>query len=441
MHKILKKCVLMIMLFPFFANAQTTTSSPYSIFGIGELKYGGFTQHHGAGGTSIALRDQNNFSFSNPASYSNIKFTVYNAGAGLNFGKIADQKTESSTSSGNFSHFAMAFPLSTKKSMGFSFGVNQYSDVGYEIKNTVNTDTPSYFNLYNGSGGINRLYVGYGVELVKNLSLGGNLNINFGNIQSRKYRVYPNSDQVYSFSDETFYAYRGLDFDLGVQYYMQSGKKNENKISHTLGLVFRNNSKLYGDGYRYAETFYGRSFDFGNITAIDTLIFEDFKKDTVNKPLGIAIGYTLSKGDKWTLSLEAEQILFSSIENRVTSSAFEDNTRFSAGFSFIPSPNYGERGSFFKHVRYSIGGRYEDLYYDFGSYTFREFGISFGLGLPVVKSVRLEEEKVPVVSRVNISAEYVKRGTNTNDFIQEDYFKIGLGLNLNDKWFTKRKYR
>ena len=63
----------------------------------------------------------------------------------MNFGKIADQKTESSTNSGNFSHFAMAFPLSTKKSMGFSFGVNQYSDVGYEIKNTVNTDTPSYF--------------------------------------------------------------------------------------------------------------------------------------------------------------------------------------------------------------------------------------------------------------------------------------------------------
>jgi hypothetical protein len=115
--------------------------------------------------------------------------------------------------------------------------------------------------------------------------------------------------------------------------------------------------------------------------------------------------------------------------------------RYSAGFSLIPSPNYGERGSLLKHIRYSLGLRYEDLYYNFNAQRFQEFGISFGLGLPVVKSVRLEDEKVPVVSRVNISAEYIKRGSSSNDFIQEDYFKIGLGLNLNDKWFTKRKYR
>ena len=433
----------MIVLFPLFANAQTSTSSPYSIFGLGELKSGGFTQHHGVGGTSIALRDKNNFSFSNPASYSNLKFTVFNAGAGVSFGKIYDQETEAKTNSGNFNHFAMAFPLTTEKPMAFSFGVNQYSDVGYEIKNTISTDTPSYFNLYNGSGGINRLYVGYGIALFDNLSLGGNLNMNFGNIQSRKYRVYPNSDKVYSFSDETFYAYKGLDFDLGVQYSIQSGKEAENRINHTLGAVLHGSSNLYGDGYRYAETFYGKSFQFGfgGIASIDTLIYEDNKKDTMSKPLGIALGYSVNKRDKWMLSLEAEQILFSSVENKFSSDKFKDNMRYSAGFSLIPSPNYGERGSLFKHIRYSIGARYENLYYNFDAQSFKEFGISFGLGLPVIKSVRLEEEKVPVVSRVNISAEYIKRGSSSNDLIQEDYFKIGLGLNLNDKWFTKRKYR
>ena len=55
--------------------------------------------------------------------------------------------------------------------------------------------------------------------------------------------------------------------------------------------------------------------------------------------------------------------------------------------------------------------------------------------------VRLEEEKLPVVSRVNLTAEYTRRGTKDNGLIQENYFNIILGLNLNDKWFTKRKYR
>ena len=68
------------MLFPSTAFAQLSTSSPYSIFGLGELTPGGFTQHRGVGGASVSLRDQNNFSFSNPASYSKIRFTIYNVG-------------------------------------------------------------------------------------------------------------------------------------------------------------------------------------------------------------------------------------------------------------------------------------------------------------------------------------------------------------------------
>jgi len=77
----------------------------------------------------------------------------------------------------------------------------------------------------------------------------------------------------------------------------------------------------------------------------------------------------------------------------------------------------------------------------FRNAPFSEYGISFGLGLPVIKSVRIEEEKLPVVSRVNITAEYIKRGTTNNGLIEENYFNLTLGLNLNDKWFTKRKYR
>ena len=89
-------------------------------------------------------------------------------------------------------------------------------------------------------------------------------------------------------------------------------------------------------------------------------------------------------------------------------------------------------------MRYSAGLRYENLYYVFNNTPSTELGISFGLGLPIVKSVRIVEEKVAIVSTINIILEYIKRGST--GLIQEDYFKIGLGLNLNDKWFTKRKY-
>jgi hypothetical protein len=133
--------------------------------------------------------------------------------------------------------------------------------------------------------------------------------------------------------------------------------------------------------------------------------------------------------------------MWSSITDERTGDKFFDNSRYSAGFSIIPKPVYGEKGDFFKKVRYSAGLRYENLYYNFNNTQLNEVGISFGLGLPVVKSIRIEEEKVAIVSMVNITAEYIKRGTTDGGLVQEDYFSIGLGLNLNDKWFTKRKYQ
>jgi hypothetical protein len=59
----------------------------------------------------------------------------------------------------------------------------------------------------------------------------------------------------------------------------------------------------------------------------------------------------------------------------------------------------------------------------------KDFGISFGLGLPIGNQL----------TRLNISAEYGKRGEKTNSLIQENYVNLRLGLNLAEKWFQKNK--
>lgn len=435
----------LVMISSFGLMGQTGTSSPYTISGIGEIKAGSFTQHEAAGGTSVSQVSQGIFTPKNPASYANIDFTVFDAGVRSSVGKLATASTSTNVSSGNFNHFAMAFPFNTKKKMGVSFGTNLYSDIGYNIQNNINTDTPSYYNLFEGLGGISRVYAGYGIELFENFKIGANVNYNFGNIQRVQARIYPNTNNVFSFSDETYIAYRGLDFTLGVQYSVLQNRQNlegsDKSIRHTIGAALQTETSLNGVGYRYSESFYGILYENGGNASVDTLIFEDNQRDTVSKPLGFTIGYTISQGDKWSLSLETEQNQWSGVVDKKTGRTYFDNVRYSAGINIVPSTKYSEKGNFFKKVRYSAGVRYENLYYNFQNTQVTELGISFGLGLPVAKSVRLEEEKVAVVSRINITAEYVKRGTTTNGLIQEDFFNIGIGLNLNDKWFTKRKYR
>ena len=56
-----------------------------------------------------------------------------------------------------------------------------------------------------------------------------------------------------------------------------------------------------------------------------------------------------------------------------------------------------------------------------------DFGISFGVGLPVSNQL----------SNLNVGFEIGKRGKITNNLVQENYINVRLSLSLNDKWFRK----
>ncbi len=58
-----------------------------------------------------------------------------------------------------------------------------------------------------------------------------------------------------------------------------------------------------------------------------------------------------------------------------------------------------------------------------------DFGISFGVGLPLGNQV----------SRLNLGFEFGKRGTTDNGLVEEEYFNFRLGLTLSNKWFRKRE--
>jgi hypothetical protein len=65
-----------------------------------------------------------------------------------------------------------------------------------------------------------------------------------------------------------------------------------------------------------------------------------------------------------------------------------------------------------------------------------QFGISFGMGLPVVNHNRLSPGQATLI---NLAFEYGKRGNN-NNLLRENTFRFLLGFSLSDFWFIKRKY-
>ncbi|PLX06787.1 MAG: hypothetical protein C0596_13870 [Marinilabiliales bacterium] len=64
-----------------------------------------------------------------------------------------------------------------------------------------------------------------------------------------------------------------------------------------------------------------------------------------------------------------------------------------------------------------------------GETAINDFGISFGLGLPMKRSR----------TSFNLSMELGQRGSLENNLIKENYAIIGISFNLAETWFVKRR--
>ena len=80
-------------------------------------------------------------------------------------------------------------------------------------------------------------------------------------------------------------------------------------------------------------------------------------------------------------------------------------------------------------MNYRAGLRYDKTGLIINGKEINNFGITFGLGLPLGGSF----------SNINIGFELGRRGTTDANLIEETYLKFGVGLSLNDRWFQKRK--
>lgn len=60
----------------------------------------------------------------------------------------------------------------------------------------------------------------------------------------------------------------------------------------------------------------------------------------------------------------------------------------------------------------------------------KDFGISFGFGFPLPRSL----------TTINLGFEIGRFGTKVNDLYQNNYFRVNLGVSVWERWFIKRKY-
>jgi hypothetical protein len=423
-----KFLVLFTLLISTSFLAQRTSLSPYSFFGIGEEFSPVTVEQAGMGGIGVAFSHYKYLNFTNPAAIANLRYTTYGFGGTHKELKLKSATSTQSSALTTFNYVGIGFPIGKKA--GFGVGIQPVSSVGYELENTIldaNGDITE-LSLFEGNGGVNRIYFNLGFLLFKDLALGAKASFNFGNINNTII------DQRVGLSLGTKYEeitqVRGSAIQLGAQY--KKAVKDDLTITAGAAVKLSNEMRVNGDDYLYSVILLGAAQ-----IPRDTLSTSGIS-GTFQMPLKSTLGIGIGKTDKWYAGVEYEtQDAYQTsgfLSTTNTAFRYGNSNRIGIGGFYIPKIN--SISSYFDRITYRFGIRMENtgLLVD-GSGTnsnfseIKDFGISFGLGIPLKR-----------LSTMNVGFEYGKRGTTDNNLIQENYFNMRLSLSLTDiNWFIKRR--
>lgn len=409
----------------FNALAQSTINSPYSKYGVGNLTGSYLPQNSALGNLGYGISTIGGFqslNISNPASYSNLRLTVFDIGASsylqsLNKGSISEKSFNAS-----LSHIAMGVPISKKSAI--SFGLLPYSVLGYEFKNTEKVDTFSVDHIYSGEGGLTRAYLGYGIGLGKHLSVGLNMSYLFGNLKQINATEFTNYIGFLNSKTDNNNAVGGLNFDLGAQYTTLLNKNTKLTVGYTGGVKTQLNTK-----YSQLSTRYLTSVDAQFRS--DTVSFIDEVEGKLTLPANHNFGFSIERQNKWLIGADVRLADWSKFERTGTTDNLNNTWGFSVGGQL--TPNVNAVTNYFKLIDYRLGFSYDKSYVTLGTQDIDVKAINFGFGFPLVSSRN-------TFYKINFSTEVGSRGTLTNNLVKENFVNFHIGFTINDKWFQKYKY-
>ena len=127
---------------------QSSTGSPYSFGGLGEITFRGNQLNRAMGGLEV-YNDSIHVNLNNPAGYGTLKLTNY--ALGINYKtSILQSVTEKTTlATAGIDYLAVNVPAGK---FGFGFGLKPYSAIGYRLEALDESGSVDRINRFEGEG-------------------------------------------------------------------------------------------------------------------------------------------------------------------------------------------------------------------------------------------------------------------------------------------------
>ncbi len=422
--------VSLAVLFGINAFAQADVDSPYSLFGVGQVRDKSMNVRlKGMGGVANAMFGGGMINGENPAAYAKIDSLAFLFDAGFYF-KTATFSTSSLSEKSNnasFDYVSMAFGLTSWWKM--ALGVQPYSTSGYTmLVSKVDPEVGSTVTRFKGKGGLNQAFLGNAFKIGKHFALGANAYYVFGNTKTETSLYFPDSIYYIGSRRSLDVMVRSFMFDYGMLFNTNLSKD----LCLSLGLTYTQKIKLKGE-----QTLFIRSFEEDMDTEVEYIIdtvYSSSGSTKITMPQGIGFGVALQNGENWALGADFNWMQWSKFAREGANDVLQDAWSVSAGAEF--TPKHTTISGYFSRVTYRLGGFYEHGFInlegnDGVSHSINKVGVTVGMSLPLPRTL----------SKVNMALEVGQYGTREGGLIQEQYAKLSVGVSVFERWFMKRKYK
>lgn len=434
------KKICWLLALPFGLFGQSNSVSPYSRFALGDAVTSVFMQGLTTGHLSSALRDPFNLNLNNPAASNALRLTTLEMAGKL---VVVDQRTQDlgpvEQTYASFNYFALGIPIS--KRYGISIGALPFTAVGYQLSESEQIDgIGQVTRQYQGTGGLNKLYLNQSFECFDGFHLGLQAVYYFGNLEYFQDIRYDDAS-FFSSRYETDYLVSDMNWKFGLQYARDLDDGNKELV---LGLTWEGQNTLGGTFSQTAFTY----SPVGNTPFPRDTLDSQFLDDDLRLPGSWSGGLVL--GGKhpdihhysWMVGLDVYGAAWADASGREGETPLTNSLRIGLGGEMTPRyalrPLYRSRNSL-ADWKFRAGGFLYRSPIELRGEGIDTYGMTFGVGIPLrIRGLAPGEERN---NTINVGYSYSVRGTLEQGLIREQINQFVFGVTLNDRWFIKYKYR
>lgn len=407
-------------------DSQSKSGSFYSLFGVGYPTDTNNSQELGLGIIGVSLDNRQSNTLQNPALWG--KNTLTTASSGFNMAQFqaTSQTSESVNALLEAGYLQFTFPVLREKlgvsASMYSVTSSNYRFVTFDSTAASPTNTVNYASDIRGAGGVNKLELGFGWNINKNISVGYAPSLTF---------ISQNNSQDVFF-DQAGYGTSNLD-----------SKITGTAMGHRFGALFtfRNLLRSADRISIGAAATLPITIDAKNKTTVSKIVngqdqvvgLRDAEKGEISLPVELKGGLTYYPSSLVNFSIEGLYEQWSDYN-----SSFDPSNelnmmkdRFKAGFGGEYHPYRTNSENFFSNFRYSGGVSFDSGHLAINDQDINTLWFSAGLGIISPRSS----------SSVDLSFRYGLRGTTNENLIKEEIWALNLSVNLSELMFFRQKLR